>query len=480
MNDRVVVNHATIVKVNETWDKTLNELNCHLHPLDTGASCCRAALKSCETTKGELYGKECMAANIVVQMNKLRYKDGKGDPKGFKTFLDDHKLPRGILPRYRGNRLHILFHICGKLFEHHKLFLDFLINEPVSCGGLVASVRKDFCDKTAVIEMQVLGLIGKLLTGPWMKASQSIISHIDGIVIVKNVISALRETAVNPMHVLNRTTDFFGGVLFENDETIKSLRAEPLDTTAFLRMVSACLLATVSVLERQYQRYFELDITEQLRKETVSARSHNIDAEEVMGMFSAGKERAKNATTDFLVARMRGKKNKVVHWLDGMYPENKEKAVTWAIGHARNKRKLARKKISDVRQEMSKRAANKRQKKNEKQRKAIEKKLKNTDIRELKSVFPDISEDIHLALIDVLRGTVVGRSICHTWYDETTCDQTLYSGKIEKLKKRKGDVYCYTIAYWCGEEETYGDATDYDVPKLALAADLIFEDLILC
>jgi len=49
-------------------------------------------------------------------------------------------------------------------------------------------------------------------------------------------------------------------------------------------------------------------MTEQLKQETKSARSHNIDTEEVMGMFSAGKHKAKSATISFLSARMRAKK----------------------------------------------------------------------------------------------------------------------------------------------------------------------------
>ena len=89
--------------------------------------------------RGQLFGKDCLAGNLVVQINKFRYKDGKGDPnykdgkgdpnykdgkgdpKSFTTFLEDNKLPRGILPRYRGNRLYILFHICGKLVELYDL-----------------------------------------------------------------------------------------------------------------------------------------------------------------------------------------------------------------------------------------------------------------------------------------------------------------------------------------------------------------------
>jgi hypothetical protein len=38
MTDRAAINHATIVRLENTWRIHLNELNCHLHPLDTIAS----------------------------------------------------------------------------------------------------------------------------------------------------------------------------------------------------------------------------------------------------------------------------------------------------------------------------------------------------------------------------------------------------------------------------------------------------------
>ena len=43
--------------------------------------------------------------------------------------------------------------------------------------------------------------------------------------------------------------------------------------------------------------------------------SHNIDADKIMGMFSAGKEKAKNANDDFLAARMRSIKTRLFHGL---------------------------------------------------------------------------------------------------------------------------------------------------------------------
>lgn len=302
MTDRCAVNHATVRMVNATWGKVLNELNCHLHPLDTISTACRSALKATEKDllnglkqedvnvgKGALFGKDCLAGNIVLQVNKFRYKDGKGDPKGFCTFLRDHKLPRGILPRYRGNRLHILFHICGKLLEFYNTFLLFFQTGTVACGGLQQCIRQDFSNPIAALEMKVLGLIGKMLTGPWMStfytSADTEIDHIQGINIVKGVISEIRACGEEPLLILTRADDFLGNSLdTENDLTLKELRTEPgpEDQTTFFVMVEACMSAIVAVLERQYSRYFEMDISDELQKQTESARLHNIDAEEVM------------------------------------------------------------------------------------------------------------------------------------------------------------------------------------------------------
>ena len=45
VTDRVAANHAAVRIINHYWGKFLNELNCHLHPLDSVSSCCRSALR---------------------------------------------------------------------------------------------------------------------------------------------------------------------------------------------------------------------------------------------------------------------------------------------------------------------------------------------------------------------------------------------------------------------------------------------------
>ncbi|XP_070196680.1 uncharacterized protein, partial [Littorina saxatilis] len=171
MTDRATVNHCTIEKLKGAWGKPLNELNCHLHPLDTVASTCRSALKNLESEKGALFGKDCTSANIICQLSKLRYRDGKGDPRGFLLFLERNELPRSLFPRYQGNRLHILFHTAGVVVQYRNLLLNgFLTPGTVSCGGLKTGLRRDLKSETGMkLELCVLGLVGKLLTGPWMK-----------------------------------------------------------------------------------------------------------------------------------------------------------------------------------------------------------------------------------------------------------------------------------------------------------------------
>ena len=217
MTDRCAANHAAIQLVNAKWDETLNELNCHLRPLDSIATKTRAALKQCEQdVVKKLWGSDCLAGNIVLQMNKMRYKDSKWDPRGFKTFLVDHHLPRGLIPNYRGNRLHVLFHICGILIEHHPLFQKFL-EQGTTCGGLRASILVDFISTSAHVEMQVLGLLGKVLTGPWMRKFYTSVltqtDHVEGILLIKEIITQLKEQLKEPLALLSCTTDFFGNVL---------------------------------------------------------------------------------------------------------------------------------------------------------------------------------------------------------------------------------------------------------------------------
>ena len=369
-------------------------------------------------------------------MNKMRYKNGKGDPRGFTTFLYNERLPCGIIPRYRGNRLHILFHICGIYVEHHAV-LKMYLEKGTSCGGLRASILADFVSTTAQVEMQVLGLIGKLLTGPWMKAfytsATNQIDHIDGIVVVKDVILKLKEQNEIPLGILTRPDDFFGNLLNEGvDTTLKKLREPPLDEEQFRDMIKGCLEGIIEVLERQYKKYFECEITEQLRKETESARSHNIDAEEIMEMFSATKKKSPNATLCYTSCKMRALKNRTLKYLDNLEKDTRDNVLKKAVLLGREQRKKRKGNQIDLRKELLRRQLEKQQAKDTSTRKKLERRLKSIDIDKIRDEFHDLEDNKLENLTVIMSGKSIGYNICHAWFDDG--QSVLYNGKIEKIK----------------------------------------------
>ena len=159
MSDRCAANHAALRIVSSEWKKPINELNCHLHLFR------HCFLKKIETAKWKVFWSDCDAANLILQINKLRY---KGSKVGLFHTWKKRNVPRCILPRYRGNRLHVLFHISGVLIERYEFFVQ-LFTSGTPCGGLWSAILKDLTSEYAKMDLQVLGLLGKLLTGPWMK-----------------------------------------------------------------------------------------------------------------------------------------------------------------------------------------------------------------------------------------------------------------------------------------------------------------------
>ena len=61
-----------------------------------------------------------------------------------------------------------------------------------SCGGLRSALLNDLSGTAAKYELQVLGLLGKLFTGPWMTqfytAAGEGVNHVEAISTVREVI----------------------------------------------------------------------------------------------------------------------------------------------------------------------------------------------------------------------------------------------------------------------------------------------------
>ena len=119
ISDRAAVNHCVVQNLEEDMNMELLELKCNVHPLDGITHKCRCILKEVDThlnIKTSLFGKECKAANIVYNLSKMRYRQDKGDPMGFKSFLQLENIPLKYFVRYVGYMLHVLFHLADVIF----------------------------------------------------------------------------------------------------------------------------------------------------------------------------------------------------------------------------------------------------------------------------------------------------------------------------------------------------------------------------
>jgi hypothetical protein len=69
MSDRCQANKAALAQIEKEWEKSLNQLFCHVHPIDSITSSCRSALKGLEKEKGKVFGSDCIAANLAVAVS---------------------------------------------------------------------------------------------------------------------------------------------------------------------------------------------------------------------------------------------------------------------------------------------------------------------------------------------------------------------------------------------------------------------------
>ncbi|XP_065658300.1 uncharacterized protein LOC136082812 [Hydra vulgaris] len=151
----------------EEMDIELIQLHCNVHPLETIAL---EALSALRTIDNEMKvkpakGTDGIAVIVLKDISKLRY-SFKGDPAAFKSYQKKNNVAPGLFLRYVGNRFHVLFHMAGIAVTHKILKQNFFESNTINkiCKLLLQDISKDM----TLVQLQGLGLIGKIITGPWM------------------------------------------------------------------------------------------------------------------------------------------------------------------------------------------------------------------------------------------------------------------------------------------------------------------------
>ena len=498
ITDRCAVNHAVKKRIEELLGIGLLELNCNVHPLDGLASTSRTTLAVIDkewSIDSLVFGHQCKAGNLIYGLSKLRYKMGVGDPAGLKQFLKKEGIHSGTIRRYVGNRFHLIFHMAGITFYIRNIFIKFL--QESSKNALKTALLPDLQNPKILVQLRVLGLFGKVLTGPWMRifySNKEHLAHLNSIQLVERALSALESYEESPLEILKATSDVFGNIIPEPnnpDPVLKSLMTQVNSDQQLISKIVIKLSAAYGVLlRRQFARYLpggELyQPTEEMLSRTENAPLHNMFSERTLGLTDYLARRAPNARVGFLNGKVRGLLNNTLEWLDGHNSSTQSRIVQFSISRAVEVRKIANDRQDRVDFIIERRKSNLAQKKDSRVRKSLELKLKRLIAGEytpdkFKEMFSDQDKDrIDLALTileDI--NSLMYRSITHVWFDREFSQNDKYYGKVVEIKpptKRKSSRLL--ISYW-GGGESEEDSEDFDILIEQFIVDFIFRDLIL-
>ena len=223
-----------------------------------------------------------------------------------------------------------------------------------------------------------------------------------------------------------------------------------------------------------------MDVDDTIMEKLSSACTHNMDSEEVMGMFSANQVRAPHAPLLFTSSKIRAKKNKTLEFLSE-HPDV-EMTLRKAVPAAAKLRQRVCKSVADLQKEMSQCIMDKIQKRDQTDLEKMERQvldLLSSENPDYVGAFPSLNSASVDILQDILKGAVVGQKFLHNWNERRSHSSTTYFGRIEKLKvpKTKNCKKHYIICYWEQTGDYVEDGEDYNIQLQELAMDYIQGDV---
>ena len=170
----------------------------------------------------------------------------------------------------------------------------------------------DYSRPLAHAEFQTIGIMSRLLSAPWMsrfyRNPERSFTYVEAFKQVRHVIMRLTEIHENEKLDVNAIhNDLFGDPINKSAQPDMWRVDAGSQVPTFLRALASTIK---DVLVRQYRDMLSLNDEEldKLASETSNVRMNNIGCEELVGLFSAIKERAPNGSLLFYSAKIKAKK----------------------------------------------------------------------------------------------------------------------------------------------------------------------------
>ena len=143
--------------------------------------------------------------------------------------------PQSLILRYRWNRLHVLFTLAATYIIHYTDMKTYLTTRCLHKSDLVTSLIKDYTDDpTTMLQLKVLAIIGKILSGPWFKhfyrTHERQVHHLDAFAAIKECYSRMKAIASKDIYLLaDITHDLFGDPISQINKILWTLNGDSVD-----------------------------------------------------------------------------------------------------------------------------------------------------------------------------------------------------------------------------------------------------------
>ena len=147
---------------------------------------------------------------------------------------------------------------------------------------LRTSLQKVLNNNKLLLQLRALGIIGKLITGPWMHQLYTI-TNLESIAYIKTCLQNLIQLRETPLIALQSKNDTFGVPLYpESDPVLQELLNATTSDLEMLELHEILVLligGIIDVIQRQLYDYFEgrlAHLTPSIEGQTLSAPVHNM------------------------------------------------------------------------------------------------------------------------------------------------------------------------------------------------------------
>ena len=357
------------------------------------------------------------------------------------------------------------------MFHLYDLLLTYLGDWCHSAAALKRAILHDMQLESVKCDLQVLGLVDKHITGPWMhltyRPDTNEAHHLSMVPKIKDALSKLESGSGD---ILNKPVDIFGNSIADDPVYLSLTQTIPESVRVKFRGIS---LQISAVIQKQYKKYLEKTFTKADHQKTENAPLTNMQSERFMGQADRLNVISPNANTDYLSAIIRGKHNQTIRWLNGKSLTEKEQLVYFVVNRGRKKRQLYKQRQHEVQQEKLAGIKLKKQENDAKDRRVVERKIKRIiGGEEVNEVFPDIHEKKDIITSMLLDPKSVVKKKFVQDFEVNPGDRKQYDGTILSAAYKR-NVWKYAVVYGDPNDSTNDE---YTFTLIQILADIVLGD----